>query len=50
MNSANLDKEFPQEMTFIKQSTKEQIIMSDEQRVYCFYSNKHSIIFYFHWL
>ncbi|MCG3227816.1 MAG: alpha/beta hydrolase [Candidatus Heimdallarchaeota archaeon] len=41
MNSANLDKEFPQEMTFIKQSTKEQIIMSDEQRVYCFYSNKH---------
>ncbi|MHA1447238.1 MAG: hypothetical protein ACTSSN_11135, partial [Candidatus Heimdallarchaeaceae archaeon] len=37
----SLEEEFPQEMIFIKESTKEQILMSDEQEIQCLYSKKH---------
>ncbi|MCE7740388.1 MAG: alpha/beta hydrolase [Candidatus Heimdallarchaeota archaeon] len=42
MMSNSLNEEFPQEMVFIKESVKEQILMSDEQEVFCFYSTKHA--------
>ncbi len=38
----SLEEEFPQEMIFIKESTKEQILMSDEQEIQCLYSTKHA--------
>jgi pimeloyl-ACP methyl ester carboxylesterase len=41
MASNSLEEEFPQEMVFINESTKEQILMSDEQEVHCFFSSKH---------
>ncbi|MHA1304355.1 MAG: alpha/beta fold hydrolase [Candidatus Heimdallarchaeaceae archaeon] len=36
------EEEFPQDMIFIKESAKEYILMSDEQEVFCYYSNKKS--------
>ena len=37
----SLEEEFPQEMIFIKESTKEQILMSDEQEIQYLYSKNH---------
>ncbi len=40
MTLNSLEKEFPQEMIFIKESTKELVLMSDEQEVFCYHSLK----------
>ena len=38
--TANISEEFPQDLFFFKESTKEQILMSDNQKVHVFYSIK----------
>ena len=42
-NNSNKEEEFPQDLIFFKESTKENILMSDDQEIHVFYSLKQSI-------